>query len=203
LVQRHQQLRLLLRQDSLLTLDYDDATAVECQEIIQSTLHMLRGPSDVGDVPVGRLAVVFYIVVTLLPLICLINGRRATQACPDAIACFKAEIEMLHQLAPSVGMARHVLSNMHDIITATKNVIQASHDSLADAYPFYPYPKSIEPSAFIPPEPLQTQGEFGNIVDEILANPSLLQLVALPSDDPQGLWVGDTLSEQWMQMSGH
>ncbi|KAL4860787.1 hypothetical protein BDV12DRAFT_204693 [Aspergillus spectabilis] len=179
---RHQQLRLLLLQEILLTLEYDDATSVECQQIIQNTLQMLQGPPDAGDAPVGRLAVVFYIVVTLLPLICLINGRRATQA------------EMLQQLAPSVSMARHVLSHMQDIITATKDVIQASHVSSTDRYPVYPYP-----SVFIPPDQIQTHG-FGNIMDELLADPSLLDVVLLPSADPGGLWGGDAFSEQWMHI---
>jgi hypothetical protein len=189
----------LLRQESLLTLEYDDATSVECQQIIQNTLQMLQGPPDAGDAPVGRLAVVFYIVVTLLPLICLINGRRTTQASSDAIACFRTEVEMLQQLAPSVGMARHVLSNMQDIITATKDVIQASHVSSTDRYPVYPYPKSMEASAFIPPDQIQTH-RFGNIMDELLADPSLLDVVLLPSADPGGLWEGDAFSEHWMHI---
>jgi hypothetical protein len=185
----------------LLTLDYDEATAVECQEIILNTLQMLRGPPHVGDVPVGRLAVVFYIIVTLLPLICLINGRRATQARPDAISCFRTEVEMLQQLAPSVGMARHVLSHMHDLIAATKDVIKASHVSSTDMYPFNPYGKSMERSAYVPPDFLQTQGESMTALNELIDDPCLLDVLVLPSNDSTGLWSGDGFGEPWMQMA--
>ncbi|KAE8331448.1 fungal-specific transcription factor domain-containing protein [Aspergillus sergii] len=196
---RHQQLRLLLRQESLLTLEYDDATALDTQEIISSTLQMLQVPQEIGDCPVGRLAVVFYIVVTLLPLICLINGRRSTKARPHAASCFRTELEMLQQLAPSVGMARHVLSHMQDIITATKSVIQASHVSSGDAHPYYAFPKSMEPSAFMPVEPLQGQDGLDNMIDELLGDSSLLDLVAMP-EGTNGFWAGDAFTQQWMQV---
>lgn len=163
---------------------------------------MLRGPPDVGDVPVGRLVVVFYIVVTLLPLICLINGRHTTESRPDAVACFRTEVEMLQQLAPSVGMARHVLSHMQDIIGATKAVIQGPHSSSSDAYPFNIYPKSMDTATFIPPEPLQDQNGLENLLDELLADQTLLDIVALPPEDTSGLWVGDSFSQPWMGAPG-
>lgn len=163
---------------------------------------MLRGPPDIGDVPVGRLVVVFYIVVTLLPLICLINGRRTTQTRPDAVACFRIEVERLQELAPSVGMARHVLSHMQDIIAATKAVIQGSQSSSGDACPFYIYPKPMETATFIPPDPFQLQDGLDNMMDELLADPALLDIVSMPAEDTNELWGGDSFSQQWMQAPG-
>ncbi|KAL4939251.1 fungal-specific transcription factor domain-containing protein [Aspergillus oleicola] len=198
---RHQQLRLLLRQESLLSLDYDDNAARECQDIISSTLDMLRGPQEVGNVPVGRLSVVFYITITLLPLICLINGRRTTSIRPDAIACFRTELEMLQRLGASVGMARHVLSNMQDIIAATKAVIKGSHLTSGDIYPVTSYPKTVDTPMFMPPEPFLSDNSMSNMMDELLADPLLLDIVSLPPPDTAGHWVGDNFTQHWMQVS--
>ncbi|KAL2823605.1 hypothetical protein BDW59DRAFT_163181 [Aspergillus cavernicola] len=203
LSQRHQQLRLLLRQESLLSLEYDDNAARDCQEIISSTLKMLQGPPAVGSVPAGRLSVVFYITVTLLPLICLINGRRTTSIRPDAVACFRTELEMLQRLGASVGMARHVLSNMQDIIVATKSVIQGSHLASGDVCPVPLYPKTMETPMFFPPEPFRGEDSLTSMMDELLADPSLLDIVSQSPVPTAGPWVGDNFTQQWMQMSEH
>ncbi|KAL3474476.1 fungal-specific transcription factor domain-containing protein [Aspergillus californicus] len=196
--QRHQQLRLLLRQESLLSLEYDDNAARECQEIISSTLKMLQGPPAVGNAPVGRLSVVFYITVTLLPLVCLINGRRTTSMRPDAVACFRTQLEMLQRLGASVGMARHVLSNMQDIIAATKSVIHGFHLASGDVCPVPLYPRTMETPMSFPPEPFRGEDSLISMMDELLADPSLLDIA--PTAGP---WVGDNFSHQWMQMSDH
>ncbi|KAF9886578.1 hypothetical protein FE257_011350 [Aspergillus nanangensis] len=194
---RFQQLRLLLRQEVLLSLDYDDTMASECQAIISSSLQILQCRPGLGDVPVGRFAVVFYILVTLVPLVCLINGRRSTQNRTEAVTCFPEELAMLQSLASSVGMARHILSNLKDLINSTKEVIQRFPPA-CDLAQIYPYSGAMEPSAPAPPNTLPNP-EDGNFMDTLFANPSLLDL-SLPPVEGDGVWVTDSFT-QWMHMA--
>ncbi|KAL6231988.1 hypothetical protein BDW75DRAFT_243416 [Aspergillus navahoensis] len=196
---RFQQLRLLLRQETLLSLNYDDATASECQAIISSSLRMLQGGPGLGNIPVGRFAVVFYILVTLLPLVCLINGRQSTQNRMEAVSCFREELAMLQSLAPSVGMARHILFNLQDLTSNTKDVIQ-KFPPASDLTLTCPYPWAIESTAPVPPNAVFNPEE-PSVIDSRLADASFLNLV-LPNSDEDGVWTGNSFNQQWMQMTG-
>jgi hypothetical protein len=89
---------------------------------------------------------------------------------------------------------------MQDLITATKDVIQASQVSTTDINPFNPYGKSMDSSAYIPPDFLQTQGEGMAALNELIDDPSLLDVLVLPSNNSTGIWGGDAFGEQWMQI---
>jgi hypothetical protein len=117
----------------------------------------------------------------------------------EAVSCFREELAMLQSLAPSVGMARHVLRNLQNLISATKDVIQKLPPA-SDVTSIYPYPRAMELPAPAAPNTVFNAEEQG-MIDSLLADASFLNLV-LPSSGDDGAWTGESFDQQWMQMTG-
>jgi hypothetical protein len=120
------QLRLLLRQERILTLEYDDASAKDCVLIAGNTIdalysHHISPHCQASD----RYSIVLYMVGALLPLVCVIvksDNVRQTRA--DAIDSYQKGLSLLTQLAPNFSGARHALRRLHRIIGTAKQSIR-------------------------------------------------------------------------------
>jgi hypothetical protein len=125
------QLRQLIRQESMLTLRYDDATAADCVAISTSSIEAISTHLHVkGYSPSDRWASVLYLIGSLLPLVCIIvRKENAQQTRPDAIKIFKQGVSILSSLAPNFGLARHTLGKLSKIIGTAMQAIQSFHEA--------------------------------------------------------------------------
>lgn len=121
------QLRLLLRQESLLSLQYDDDFAGQCLSIASSTVNTLQTyhGSHIFH-PMDRFASTLYLVGALLSLACIITRRdNITATQKEAIEAFDKGLRLVTQMAADSYAARHALGRSRRIVIKVK---QAIHD---------------------------------------------------------------------------
>lgn len=120
------QLRLLLRQDSMLSLKYCTRTAAETLAIAASSvdaIHDYRHSSSWQ--PTDRLAAVLFLIGALLSLVCIIvKNDNSLEMRGTAIESYKKGLTMLYELAPNFSAARHSLQRIHSIIVTAKQAIR-------------------------------------------------------------------------------
>ncbi|OCK79324.1 hypothetical protein K432DRAFT_405689 [Lepidopterella palustris CBS 459.81] len=117
------QLRLLLRQESILGQKYSIATANECVEIASNTIEALYDYHGIQQ-PIGRFASVFYSVSALLHLACIILGDHDSQKTrANAIEAFNKGLIMLQDLYPTFVLARHTFQRLCRIIDTVKRAM--------------------------------------------------------------------------------
>jgi hypothetical protein len=110
-----------------LSFDYDEEVAKSCLFITKDTLQTVQSGLNAGNSVHFRFIACFHIVVTLIPLVCLIMHRRnSSETRDEAISSFRAELSILQDLAPSFGMARHILQRLGALITSVKDATQDS-----------------------------------------------------------------------------
>lgn len=132
------QLRQLIRQESMLTLKYDAATASDCVAISTSSIDAISTHLNVkGYNPSDRWASVLYLIGSLLPLVCIIvRKENVQQTRADAIETFKRGVTILSNLAPNFGLARHTLRRLHKIIGTAMQAIHEADTSALDPKDF-------------------------------------------------------------------
>jgi len=119
------QLRLVLRQESMLTLRYCEVTADECVTIACNSIGAIRTYcSSVVHAPTDRFSSVLYIVVALLSLVCVIIKTDNPQLLrARAIDTFKIGINFLRELAPTYSTSRHALRYSHRVWESAEQAI--------------------------------------------------------------------------------
>lgn len=120
------QLRLLLRQESLLSLQYDDEFAEQCLGIASSTVNTLQTyhGSHIFH-PMDRFASTLYLVGALLSLACIItrcDNIKATRK--EAIEAFDKGLRLVTKMAADSYAARHALGRSRRIVIKVKQAIQ-------------------------------------------------------------------------------
>lgn len=127
------QLRLLLRQEAMLSFSYSTTTASECISIAGSSITAIATHNASSyHRPTDRYSSALYLVGALLPLICIIlkaSNDNGFDARSDAIALFKQGLQMLHDMAPNFSLARHVLERLRRVILTVKQAIKRFHDA--------------------------------------------------------------------------
>ncbi|OCK75226.1 hypothetical protein K432DRAFT_177297 [Lepidopterella palustris CBS 459.81] len=128
---RFNQLRMILRQESILGSRYSEATADECVSIATSTIEALHAHHACQlHKPTGRFSSVLYLVGALLPLVCIIvkrDNKKSTRA--QAIDSFKKGLTIFNGMYSNYTVARHTLRRLHRIIETAKRAILNFHNS--------------------------------------------------------------------------
>ncbi|KAI9743674.1 MAG: hypothetical protein M1818_002990 [Claussenomyces sp. TS43310] len=152
---RMNQLRLLLRQECMLGLKYNDTNAAECVAIAASSVNAIHtfNASPLHQ-PTDRFSSLLYLVGAIIPLICVIVRRdNVAQTRTDAIEAFKRNLEMMEEMSPNFTQAGHALGRLQWIVGTAKRtfelVISADHP-VADV-------RDIHTDALAPPA-----GDFFN-----------------------------------------
>ncbi|KAL4939229.1 hypothetical protein BDV06DRAFT_225200 [Aspergillus oleicola] len=198
---RFHQLRLLLHQKSLLSFDYEESVAPICLSVIKEMLRIIQSFLERPNRVFFRFIAVFHIVVTLVPLVCLIVHRRnPTKIRAEAISCFKAELAILQDLTPTFGMARHVLRRLRALIASVKASMQElapEPNTAASVNPSSPMPLSMNQPLLDPAsEAGSTLTVDTSMLDRILGDVALPE-TSLPSNDLTSIWTDDLLTYQW------
>lgn len=120
------QLRMLLRQESMLSLKYSSSTATEVLAIAASTVNAAHQYYlSASWKPVDRLATILYLIGALLSLVCIIvKNDNPPQMRSAAIDSYKQGLNMLYEMAPNFSAARHCLQRIHRIIVTAKQAIR-------------------------------------------------------------------------------
>jgi len=186
------QLRLLLRQESILSLKYNDAIAEECVSIAASSidaLHIHHGSQ--AHKPTGRFSSVLYLVGALLPLVCIIvKSDNVQQTRADAIEAFKKGLSMMNQMYPNFSCARHTLRRIRRIVATAKKAISRFHH----AEPFAVEPKEFEAETLIPPVT-----NFFNLDHQMDGDEDMLnQMLNGISTSPDFSGMTDTMDVFWV-----
>jgi len=123
---RMNQLRLVLRQEAMLNMTYDNMTAEQCVTIATSSINAIYiYLSSKFHRPTDRFSSVLYLVGSLLPLVCLIvKNDNELQTRTQAISAFKQGLSLLNSMAPNFSWARHTLRRIHRIIGTAKRAIE-------------------------------------------------------------------------------
>ncbi|KAL3474460.1 hypothetical protein BJX99DRAFT_260392 [Aspergillus californicus] len=202
---RFHQLRLLLHQKSLLSFDYEENVALICLSVIKKTLRIIQSVLDPLNRVSARFIAVFHIVVTLIPLICLIVHRRNPSAIrAEAISYFETELSILQALTPTFGMARHVLRRLRALIASVKAIVQelAPASKAAESVRASPRRLSMDQPLTAPPSDDHEHVAFDpSTLDKILGEVALPE-TSLPHNDLTSIWPDDLLSYQWTLPTG-
>jgi len=120
------QLRLVLRQESMLNMTYDTATAENCVTIATSSINAIYTYlSSPFHRSTDRFSSVLYLVGALLPLVCIIvKNDNDIQTRTLAISAFKKGLNLLNSMSPNFSWARHTLRRIHRIIGTAKRAIE-------------------------------------------------------------------------------
>jgi len=126
---RMNQLRLILRQESILSLTYSERTADEVVAIASNTIDALHAYHSRGlDKPTGRFSSVFYSVAPLLNLVCIIvKADNPPETRTKAIESFKKGLTTFTDMYSNFTLARHTLRRLHRIIETAKRAILKFH----------------------------------------------------------------------------
>ncbi|OQU93634.1 Fungal specific transcription factor domain-containing protein [Cladophialophora immunda] len=127
---RVNQLRFLLRQERMLSLEYDYQTAVECVSIAIGSINAI-GQYINSDLHrrTDRFSSVLYVQGAILSLVCIIiKSGNPPQLRTDAIEQFKKGLQLLNQLRSDYPLARHALSSISRIIHETNLAISRHSD---------------------------------------------------------------------------
>lgn len=120
------QLRLLLRQESMLSFKYNSKTAEECAKIAASSINaiQLHYHSTLYH-PVARWASILFLVGAILPLVCIIcKKENVQQVREDSIDAFKRGVAILNHMYPTSANARHALRRIQRIIASAARSIR-------------------------------------------------------------------------------
>lgn len=129
-------LRLLLRQENLLSLNYGSSMANECLKIAENSIDVVYTHLSSNSVygPTERWASVFNITVALLPLVCIIvKSDNEVQTRSDAITAYEKGLGMLQQLALNFSNAARILQRLNRIIETTNQAITWFQNSEAES----------------------------------------------------------------------
>jgi hypothetical protein len=127
--QRMNILRLLLRQERMESLDFDDAFARDCTEIasitVSATHEACHSPSySVID----RFFAGLCLVTSLLPLICVIVKHDSTSTNrSNAIESYHKATAMMRTMEANFSPASHGLSRLHRLLRTTDRAIRRFH----------------------------------------------------------------------------
>lgn len=134
--QRLNQLRLFLRQESILSLKYNSKIAVECTTIAASSVNAVHSHYYSQSYhPVNRFHLVFYLVGALLPLVCIIVKKDNNQQLrAEAIDAFKKGLAVLNDMYPSYGTARHSRRRLNRIIASAMRAIDDFHNAESESF---------------------------------------------------------------------
>ncbi|KAF2494376.1 hypothetical protein BU16DRAFT_589184 [Lophium mytilinum] len=135
---RMNQLRLILRQESILSLAYSEETADEVVSIASTTIDALHAYHSRNlDRPTGRFSSVFYSVAPLLNLVCIIvKADNPPETRTKAIESFKKGLSTFNDMSSNFTLARHTLRRLYRIIETAKRAILKFHGAeLLDTTP--------------------------------------------------------------------
>lgn len=121
------QLRLHLRQESMLGLKYNRTIAEECVLIATSSVNAIHAYYHSRyHKQTNRYSSILYLMGSLLILVCVIvksDNDQCTRS--QAIESFKKGLYIHNELSTNFTMARHALHRMHRIIGRTQEVINS------------------------------------------------------------------------------
>ncbi|OGE55141.1 hypothetical protein PENARI_c005G04891 [Penicillium arizonense] len=203
---RFNQLRLLLHQSSLLSFEYDHEVAATCLSIIRDVLRIIQSLLDSPNRASSRFIAVFHIVVTQIPLVCLImHPKNSLETRAGAASCFKTELSILHDLAPTFAMARHVLRRLRALITSVKATMQEIAPASVG------HTDATESIEVPPHQPMVTSHLTYNVpidldsttLDQILGDSLFTDTdPAFHHNDLTSLWPDDLMSFPWAIPAG-
>ncbi|KAF2803085.1 uncharacterized protein BDZ99DRAFT_576350 [Mytilinidion resinicola] len=120
------QLRLLLRQESILNRGYNQTVADDCVGIATGSIEALYVYHKQNvERRISRFSAVFWSISPILHLACIIlhtENPRPTRG--RAIEAFKKGISILLDMCPTFTLARHTMLRLDNIITKTELAIQ-------------------------------------------------------------------------------
>lgn len=134
------QMRLLLRQESILSLLYDQTFASECLAIASSSVDVLHSHLNSATYhPVDRFPATLYLVGSLLSLASISTGtHNSDEARREATSSFTKGFGMIKQMAPAFSTARHALQRLSSIAVKVQQVsvmFQAPRSDVAAGVP--------------------------------------------------------------------
>ncbi|EXJ90156.1 hypothetical protein A1O3_03225 [Capronia epimyces CBS 606.96] len=126
LYQRMNQLRLLLRQERMLSLGFDDEMAKDCTTISGALINAIHASHySPTHTLTDRYSACLYLSSALLPLVCIIVKSECDPAIrEDAIQAYNKGLSTLQALVPSFSAARHTLQRLLRITQTTERAIQ-------------------------------------------------------------------------------
>ncbi|KAJ5924909.1 hypothetical protein N7454_007548 [Penicillium verhagenii] len=205
---RFNQLRLLLQQNSLLSFDYDEQVAAKCLIIIRDVLRIVKSLIDSPNRDCARFIAIFHIVVTQIPLVSLItHPKNSLETRAEAASCFKTEVSLLHGLAPTFAMARHVLQRLRLLITSVKATMkEITSPAIRDCLIGASSPLALHAHSPLPSSQMDYDANIDldtTAIDRILSDSLLAQTeTAFHQNDLASLWPDDVLSYPWAMPTG-
>ncbi|KAE8331428.1 fungal-specific transcription factor domain-containing protein [Aspergillus sergii] len=124
--QRMNLLRLLIRQESMLSLNFDYQMADDCNAIALSNINAIYDIhySPVYN-PLDRFAMCEWLTASLIPLICIIVKLDGDIACRiRAIEPYRKAVDLLRTMASQFITAKHALSRIHKLTRAADKCIR-------------------------------------------------------------------------------
>jgi hypothetical protein len=192
------QLRLILRQESILSLNYSEKTADEVVAIASSTVDALHAyHSRALDKPTGRFSSVFYSVAPLLNLVCIIvKADNPTETRHKAINSFKKGLTTFNDMYSNFTLARHTLRRLHRIIETAKRAILKFHGAeLQDTTPRELQFDTIMPhiSDFFNQNPVDGDDDMLNQLINGFSTNDTSMVRGTGGEEIDGFWVDDEL----------
>lgn len=122
---RTDQLRLLLRQESILSLQFNEQTALECTSIAASTINAVHEHfSPDYSSPIDRYCATTFVVGAFLTLICIIIKTDDCQPPTElAVVSFERGLSLLEVIATKFHLARYFLDRLTRVITTAQQSI--------------------------------------------------------------------------------
>lgn len=118
---------LLLRQESMLSLSHDEATANNCIAIASQSIDIIATIYRASTAhSADRFTLVLFLVGCLVPLTCVILKKENDVAVRRAAAePFGQFLALMRDMAPHFSAARHTLQRLSKIIATTERAVQA------------------------------------------------------------------------------
>jgi hypothetical protein len=137
-------LRLLLRQERMLNMTFDDEMARDCIAIATENINNIHNIyNSSSHIPLDRFSSCFCLTASLLPLICVIVKTTSDPGSrTESIDAYRKAMALLQDMAPTFSAARHALLRMRRLTRTTERAIRRFH--LAEQFPFDPQEFALE-----------------------------------------------------------
>jgi uncharacterized membrane protein len=133
-------LRLHLRQERILSLNFDDAMAADCVEIASTIINAIHNIHySPIHFPLDRFSSCLSLVSSVLSMIgVIVKPTTIATHRSRAIEAYNKTISLLQEMAPTFSAARHALRGLGRLMRRTERAIRRFQN--ADQMPFDPDP---------------------------------------------------------------
>lgn len=123
-MQRTNNLRLLIRQDRMMSLKFDQPTADECFNIATDTIDAVCEYFSRFHIAADRYLCTLYITNAMLPLSCIIVKQDHPEASREqSIASFNKALSFMEDISRDFALSRRMIHRLQGIIDLVKRAV--------------------------------------------------------------------------------